>query len=77
MKRDYVPLAVVARWDGFHEHADPEVCLSLKEAFDTQEEAEAEVARLNDLRRGPEDPVRYFLVWVRYYPDGRNVVVDY
>lgn len=72
MSRHYEPLAsvwVILRVDLFHLRdgrvpSDPRFLVTVKEVVETEEQAHAEVARLNDLKKGTQ--VVYF------YEQGRS-----
>jgi len=61
----------VLRYDGFHRpDASPEVTITVKEIVQTQELAEAEVARLNALVN--DSDVRYWWQCTRLFPEGKS-----
>ena len=73
MSRRYDPLTsvwVIVRVDLYHLRdgrvlSDPRLFVTVKEVLDTEEKAQAEVARLNDLQ--PDEGVVYF------YEQGRSL----
>jgi hypothetical protein len=58
------------------ESRDPELAVTVKEVVPTLEEAQIEVARLNELVEG-KSRVRYFWQATRFFPEGRHVEVGY
>jgi hypothetical protein len=51
-----------------HEHV-----ITIKEVFNTPDEAMQEVERLTKLRQGKENDIVYFWQSAKYYPEGRNI----
>jgi hypothetical protein len=69
VKAPKVEVFAVVRWEGYG--PTPELSFHVKEVVPTQQEAEAEVARLN--ASVDEADVRYFWNTTRFYPDGRGL----
>jgi hypothetical protein len=81
-RREQVEVWVVVRIDHFLRQnvgEDVKRMITLREALPTHDEAEAEAARLNDLRerRGDEGEVEYYAPPARYFPEGRGVEIGY
>ena len=66
---------VVWRWTNWEE-LPIERRTTVKEILPTEEEADAEAARLNELAANRDD-TWYFVQPGRYYPDGRGVEKGY
>lgn len=71
---EQITLAVVVRYDGY-DSDEPQHRITLKEAFRSFEEADAEAKRLNKLKHA--DNRLYFVAPVRYFPEGRGVLAKY
>ena len=57
---------------------DPNLAVTVKEVLPTIQEADAEVARLNDLaKRRNWESIMYFRQATKVYPSGRRVEVKY
>jgi hypothetical protein len=66
--KQFRPAFAVVRFDGFHApDTEPEYLFTVKEVFLAEEEAQAEVDRLNAARaeRGGDERVRYFSQYTR------------
>jgi hypothetical protein len=47
--------------------------ITIREVFNTPEEAIEEVEQLTKLRQGKENDMLYFWQSAKYYPEGRNI----
>lgn len=64
----------VVRYEAY-ERVGVEDQISIREVLPTSEEADAEAARLNQLKA--EGKTRYFVKGAKYFPEGRGAKADY
>ena len=80
IRRDHQELWAVVRLDVAPIERvlkEPRLFITIKEVVPTVEEADSEVARLNELGPAQSGATVYFAARARYFPEGRDVQRGY